>query len=182
MEEIEVTVNVSNVNERGTVVFYPRQPQIGSTLRAYLTDPDGSASSGSWQWASSNSMSGSFTDIPALSGESTYRPTGDDLGKFLRVTVKYVDAAGGTGEKPNEAHLVSTLTVREDTVTSNAAPRFPDQSTLIGLPSPGRTTTERFVRENSPAGTNVGAPVTAFDDATRIDELGYSLSDGDYLE
>ena len=191
VEEVEVTVNVSNVNEMGTVVFYPRQPQIGSNLRAYLTDPDGGARGETWQWASSTSMSGSFTDIPALSGESTYSPIGDDQGQYLRVTVKYVDAAGGTPGEPNEAHLVATLMVREDTVTSNAAPRFPDQRTLgleADVNADGTTTaplvyarlsTERFILENSPAGTKVGAPVTAFDDATRIDKLGYSLADRD---
>ena len=191
VEEVEVTVTVSNVNERGTVVFYPRQPQIGSTLRAYLTDPDGGARGEIWQWASSSSMSGSFTYIPALSGGSTYRPTGDDHDQYLRVTVKYVDAAGGTADDPNEAHLVSTLKVREDTVTSNAAPEFPDQRTLgmaADIAADGTTTgtlvyarlnTERFILENSPAGTKVGAPVTAFDDATRIDKLGYSLADRD---
>ena len=180
--EIEVTVNVINVNEDGSVVLYPRQPQIGSTLRAYLGDLDGSASGESWQWASSNSMSGPFTDIPALSTDSAYRPTTDDLGKYLRATVKYVDAAGGTSDDPNEAMVVSTLKVREDTVTSNDAPKFPDQSTLgIETPATGpiRTTTERFVVENSPAGTKVGAPVTAIDDAHRLDELSYSLSDGE---
>ena len=110
VEEVEVTVNVLQTsNEPGTVVFYPRQPQIGSNLRAYLTDPDGGARGEIWQWARSNSMSGSFPDIPALSGESTYSPTSDDQGQYLRVTVKYVDAAGGTSDKPNEAHLVSTL-------------------------------------------------------------------------
>ena len=185
VEEIEVTVNVLNENEGGSVVMYPRQPQIGSILRAYLTDPDGSESSGNWQWARSNSMNGPWEDIPALSTDSFYSPTSDDLGKYLRVTVKYVDAAGGTPDDPNDAMVVSSLTVREDTVTSNAAPKFPDQSTLIGgggptigAPTQGRTSTERFIDENSPAGTKVGAPVTAFDDATRIDKLGYSLSDG----
>ena len=193
VEEIEVTVNVLNVNEDGSVVVYPRQPQIGSTLSAYLTDPDGSASSGSWQWARHDApadgsqpseTSSNWEDIPALSTGSTFRPTSDELNKFLRVTVKYVDAAGGTVDDPNEAMVVSSLPVREDTVTSNAAPKFPDQTTLIGgngptaaAPTQGRTTTERFVVENSPAGTKVGAPVTAFDDATRIDQLGYSLRD-----
>ena len=190
VEEIEVTVNVLNVNEDGWVVIYPRQPQIGSTLSAYLTDPDGSASSGIWQWARSDSDNGPWEDIPALSTGSTYRPTGDELDKYLRVTVKYVDAAGGTPDEPNEAMVVSTLKVREDTVTSNAAPKFPDQRTLglvADVNADGTTTapllyarlnTERFIDENSPGGTNVGAPVTAFDDATRIDKLGYSLSDG----
>ena len=178
VEEIDVTVNVLNVNEDGSVVMYPRQPQIGSILRAYLSDPDGSESSGSWQWARSDSDNGPWEDIPALSTDSAYSPTSDDLGKYLRVSVEYVDAAGGTPDDPNEAMVVSTLTVREDTVTSNAAPKFPDQSTLTGVASPARAATERFIDENSPGGTEVGAPVTAFDDAARIDKLGYSLSDG----
>ena len=190
VEEVDVTVTVSNVNEMGTVVFYPRQPQIGSTVRAYLTDPDGGVGGEIWQWASSTSMSGPFTDIPALSGDSAYRPTGEDHGDYLRVTVKYVDAAGGTADDPNKAYLVSTLKVREDTVTSNAAPKFPDQRTLgiaadvnvdgaaTGTLVYARLQTERFILENSSAGTNVGAPVTAFDDAARIDKLGYSIADG----
>ena len=67
LEEIDVTVNVINVKEDGSVVISPRQPQIGSTLNAYLTDPDGSASSGDWQWARSRSDSdgGPWDDIPA---------------------------------------------------------------------------------------------------------------------
>ena len=93
VEEIEVTVNILNVNEGGSVVVYPRQPQIGSTLSAYLTDPDGSAGSGSWQWARHDApadgsppseTSSNWMDIPALSTGSTFRPTDDDMGKFLR--------------------------------------------------------------------------------------------------
>ena len=41
--------------------------------------------------------------------------------------------------------------------------------------------TERFIHERSKAGTRVGAPVTAFDDATAIDLLTYSLADGPLL-
>ena len=41
-----------------------------------------------------------------------------------------------------------------------------------------RAATERFIHERSKAGTLVGAPVTAFDDATAIDLLTYSLADG----
>ena len=78
------------------------------------------------------------------------------------------------------------MTVRKDIVTSNAPPKFPDQSTLIGggsptaaAPTQGRTTTDRFISEDEAAGTNVGPRVTAFDDATEIEVLTYSLRDPD---
>ena len=158
VEEIDITVNVTNVNEDGSVVFYPLQPQETKQLRAYLADPDGGVRGETWQWASHaapangsvpDAKSSGWTDIAALATDSVYRPTADDLGKYLRVTVKYVDAAGGTADKPNEATLVSALAVRKDTVTSNAAPKFPDQSglgiTVNGETAPFRSTTERFV-------------------------------------
>ena len=47
----------------------------------------------------------------------------------------------------------------------------------MALLSYARADTERFIHEGSKAGTLVGAPVTAFDDATAIDVLTYSLSD-----
>ena len=76
------------------------------------------------------------------------------------------------------------LMVREDTNTSNDRPKFPDQSTLIGVaqptvadPAQGRMATDRFIPETAAAGTNVGAQVTAFDDDTDIEVITYSLRD-----
>ena len=180
LDEIKLTVTVTNVNEPGMVLISPLQPQVGTDLTAILTDQDVMTGLGEWQWASADSMNGTFTDIPRLSKRQTYQPTADDLGKYLRVTVVYVDRAGDT---PRTVQKVSDHTVREDVVTTTDPPMFPDQSTLgiievvDGDEVPARASTERFIRENSPAGTNVGAPVTAFDDATAIDLLTYSLRD-----
>ena len=123
--EIELTITVTNVNEPGMLVISPRQPQVGTELTAILTDEDNIApGQGEWQWASSASMTGTFTDIPERSGDRTYRPTEDDLGKYLQVTVEYVDRAGAD---LREVKAVSAHPVRVDTNTSNQDPKFPDQ-------------------------------------------------------
>ena len=173
--EIELTVNVTNLNEPGNVVISPMQPQVGTMLTAILTDEDNVAPrAGEWQWARSDSMNGPWEDIPSLSTSMTFRPTIDDLGKYLRLTVVYVDRAGAD---PRTVQEVSAYAVREDTVTSNAAPKFPNQATLVGGNDIEREDTDRFISETAAAGTRVGAPVTAFDDATDIEVITYSLRD-----
>ena len=175
--EVDLTVTVTNVDEKGQVTVSPRQPQVGTTLTAILTDPDNvQPGVGEWQWARSDSENGPWEDIPALSTGMTYQPTIDDENKWLRVTVVYVDRAGADSRTENG---FSEFTVREDVVTSNQPPKFPDQSTLTGVttPSPDRTQTDRFISEGAAAGAPVGAPVTAFDDATEIEVITYSLRD-----
>ena len=120
-------------------------------------------------------MTGTFTDIPDLSDEMTYRPTIDDLNMYLRVTVVYVDRAGADSRTVQE---VSEFKVRKDTVTSNQRPKFPDQRTLTTIANTiVRDDTDRFISETAAAGTRVGAPVTAFDDRTDIEVITYSLRD-----
>ena len=182
--EIELTITVTNVNEPGMLVISPMQPQVGTELMAILTDEDNIApGQGEWQWASSDSMTGTFTDIPERSGDRTYRPTEDDLDKYLQATVEYVDRAGAD---LREVKAVSAYPVRVDTNTSNQDPKFPDQKTLIGGNAIVRDDTDRFIPETATAETPVGAPVTAFDDKvtafddkTDIEVITYSLRDAD---
>ena len=144
-------------------------------LTAILTDEDNTApGQGVWQWAKSDSMNVPFTNIPERSGDRTYRPVEADLNQYLQVTVEYKDRSGS---KTRKVQQVSAYPVRRDTSTSNDPPKFPDQSTLMGATTIRREATERFILENSPERTRVGAPVTAFDDATDIEVLAYSLSD-----
>ena len=160
------------------------QLQVGTRLTAILTDEDNIAPGlGEWQWARADSMNGRFTDIPKLSKEMTYRPTIDDLGMYLRVTVVYVDPGR---RDPRTMQQVSAYPVRKDVNTSNQDPKFPDQTTLIGgdgptsaEPTQGRTATDRFILETAAAGERVGAPVTAFDDKSDIEVITYSLRDAD---
>ena len=179
--EVELTINVTNVNEPGMMVISPMQPQEGTELTAILTDEDNVApGTGEWQWARADSMTGPFADIPSNSGDMTYRPTMDDLGRYVQVTVEYVDRAGPDFRT---VQAVSAYPVRKDTNTSNQDPMFPDQSTLTGIVpgtlAPVRGFTDRFIPETAAAGTRVGAPVTAFDDKTDIEVITYSLQDAD---
>ena len=187
--ELDLTITVTNVEEPGRVYISSLQPQIGTELTATITDQDGVAVTGSWQWASSDTENGTFTNIAERSGDRTYRPVDADLGKYLQVTVRYRDNVSGADIR--ELSAVSANPVRKDTVTSNEEPKFPDQRTLglepdvgaDGEPATGnnamyaRLNTERFILENSPAGTKVGAPVTAFDDKSDIEVLTYSMTD-----
>ena len=176
LEELDLTIIVGNKNEDGKVVISPMQPQVGTELTAILTDEDNVRPGvGVWQWARSDSMTGPWEDIPLLSDKMNYSPTDDDEGKYLRVQVRYVDRAGS---ESRNVEAVSAYKVRQDTNTSNDRPKYPDQSTLTGVASPARTATDRYIPETAAAGTNVGAPVTAFDDDTDIEVLTYSLRDG----
>ena len=52
LTEIEVTVNVRDVDEGGTVVLSPLQPQVETILTATLVEEDFvTPGSGQWQWA-----------------------------------------------------------------------------------------------------------------------------------
>ena len=175
LDELEVTVHVTNFDEDGKVNLSSLQPQVGTTLTATVADPDGVTIVGSWQWASSDSMNGPFTDIAEQSNRQTYQPVDADLGKYLRVTARYRDNASKVDSDIREEMAVSSHTVRKDVISSNQDPNFPDQKTLLGGNDIVRENTERFIRENSPAGTKVGAPVTAFDDNTELEVLTYSL-------
>ena len=185
--EIDLTVNVTNINETGMLVFWPRQPQAGTDLTPILTDQDNiDPGAGEWQWASSPNKGGPFTDIPRTadlpSDEKIFQPNAADLGDYLRVTVEYVD---GAGDETRTLSKVTPYPVRKDIVTSNRPPKYPDQSTLIGglspsasacLQSEGRLQTGSYARSRL-RGERVGAPVTAFDDQTEIEVLTYSLRD-----
>ena len=179
--ELDLTISVTNIDEDGLVTISPLQPQIGTLLRATLSDSDVQVGFGQWKWASSVSgLPGTFTDLTAWVDENlnadanTYRPVDGDLDKYLQVSVRYKDRVDDTIK---DESTVSDYTVRKDIVTSNADPKYPDQRILEGGTDIERDDTRRYIPENSPAGTRVGAPVTAFDDETSIDVITYSLSD-----
>ena len=91
-DQIEVNIDVNNVDEAGTVSVSPGEPEVGTALAASLSDPDGSVSDVSWQWArSSDRADWQVTDGAS---SSTYTPVDLDADKYLRVTASYVDGEG----------------------------------------------------------------------------------------
>ena len=95
-----VTAAVSE-DDDGTVTLSTRTPEVGSAIRATLTDPDGGVTGETWQWAKSNNGSTGWTDIQGATSAS-YTPGRSDAGAFLRATVSYDDAVG-TGKSAQAA-------------------------------------------------------------------------------
>ena len=163
----EVTIEITNVDEDGTVTLSTLQPQVDVAITATLTDPDNigaeNLASISWQWYRGNSpIAGATNGARAIT--SIYTPAAGDVGSVLSAKAMYDDEEGDD----RTAEQDSANAARE-APASNVPPTFPNQD-------PGETATTnqtREVAENMPAGTNIGAPVAASDPG---DVLTYSLS------
>ena len=88
-DTLVLTVNVTNVNEAGTVSI-SGDPEAGVLLTASLTDPDGAVASLAWQWSKAASGSNVFADIASATSAS-YTVDSGDVGEILRATVTYTD-------------------------------------------------------------------------------------------
>ena len=145
---IVVSIDLSNVDEAGTVSVSLEQPEIGTALVVSLSDPDGSLSDISWQWA--RSMDGSdWSDVSGANSDS-YVPVAVDVGSYLRATASYRDGHG----PGKTAHAVM------ESQTAQRAPSFDGDVTLS-------------VDENTPPGGLVGDAITATDPDGDI--LTYSM-------
>ena len=170
--ELAVSVSVTNVNEAGTLTLSSIQPATGAAFTVMLSDDDGGVTNEGYQWASSGTSGGTFTDIDDATSAS-YTPTaGDpdddsddgDIGNYLQVKVTYRDDQSVDGVAGDRAlTIVSTNAVRKQPDT-NADPVFAGESISLE------------VDENTAADGNVGEPVKATD--ADEDALSYSLSGG----
>ena len=159
-----VTIEVTNVEEPGTVMLSTLQPQVGVVTTATLTDPDNATETTvTWQWYRGNSEIVGATDGAGML-MSSYTPTTGDVGSVLRATAMYDD-----GEDEDKTAQEDSAHAVRQAPESNIPPTFPDQD----LEDTGVQTQQgREVAENTPAGTSIGAPVVASDP----DVLTYSLS------
>ena len=155
-DTIEVTIDVDNVDEPGTVTLSSLQPIEGTPLTATLDDPDDVRGSATWLWAGSPNGSSSWTPISGETSDS-YTPVAADVDRFLRATASYTDEEG----PGKSAQVVSANRVLPVPVAPNGPPQFPSN------------TAARDVDENTVAGRNIGDPVTATD--PEDDTLTYSL-------
>ena len=125
-DTIAVTIQVTDVDEDGTVSLFPAQLQVGSVLRATLGDPDSSVSSVSWRWAKSSdksiwgSISGAY--------EASYTPVSGDQGMYIRATATYTDGEGSG----KTAEVVSDNTVGDRA----PAPKLSVVTLISGLTIP----------------------------------------------
>ena len=93
MDTQDVTVTVTNVDEDGTVTLSAMQPQVGVELTAELMDLDGGVTGDTWQWASSDAMDGTYTEIEGATSAS-YTPVVADANMYLRATAMYTGRRG----------------------------------------------------------------------------------------
>ena len=103
------TTAAVRADDDGRVTLTPASVQVGTSVTARLTDPDGNIRNVTWQWASSESRTSGWLDIPGTTS-STYTTAAADVGNFLRATARYDD-----GDGPDKAaDAVTTAAVVED--------------------------------------------------------------------
>ena len=92
----DVTVKVTNVDEMGMVTLSAMQPTVGMEIMATLTDLDMVVDMPTvmWQWASSDAMDGTYTDIEDDATSASYTPVDGDANMYLRATAMYTDGDG----------------------------------------------------------------------------------------
>ena len=154
---VDVTVTVTNIDEAGTVALSTNEPSARAEITAALTDPDEGVTGDVWQWERSSDGNTDWADIGTSS--PSYTPVDGDVGYHLRATASYTDGHG----QGKTARAASTQAVQAG---ANRPPEF-DSATAT-----------REVPENTEAGGNIGAPVTATDPDTG-DTPAYTLGGTD---
>ena len=149
---IDVTINVDNVEESGTVTLASDRFTVGETIVATLTDPDGSITETTWLWERSLDKIAWTAIGGATSAE--YTPVLEDAGHYLRVTASYAD-----GEGPGKA----ANGISDEPVQGSSPPMFSEG-----------TSATRSVEENTAASEDIGGPVQATGDG-----LEYALDGQD---
>ena len=172
-DSVTVTVRVNNIDEPGTVTLSQATPGVGSALRPTLDDPDGWVVLFKVQWSRADTANGAFTvlNFRYISSlrKASYTPGTADEGKFLKVTLFYIDRqCRVVNSYNNQCRRMAAKTADNAVATAgtNNAPVFSSSNV------------SRSIAENTAAGQNVGAVVTATD-ADAGDTLGYTLGGTD---
>ena len=154
-----VAVTVTNMDEAGEVTLSNLQPEDGIEITAELDDPDGRISNLTWQWATTSDQQNvpeEEDDEIDSATSATYKPVSDDVGDFLWAIASYTDGEG----QNKTARMYSGYAVQAPD-TGNDPPKFPDQDDET---EGDQTDQTRTIAENTAAGEDVGAEVTAMDE------------------
>ena len=90
---LDVTVNVTNEDDPGTVSLSSTTPRVGVAITASVDDPDGGVTGATWEWARSSDGLTGWVDTGATS--AAYTPVAADADNYLRATaVSYTDDEG----------------------------------------------------------------------------------------
>ena len=92
-----VRIEVINIDDQGTITLSTTAPRVGSALTATVSDQDGTPLLTKAQWSRAPRADALFIDIDGANhyapqrAESNYTPTAADQGKYLKVTLSYVE-------------------------------------------------------------------------------------------
>ena len=168
-----VTINVTNLDEAGTVALTVEEPVMGRPLTATLSDPDTLRFQRlPWTWAWSTLSTGPFTTISGASS-ATYTPVLGDVGRYLKASVSYTDGQGSG----KSAEMTSA-----SAVAANPPPEFSDASPTFMVAEGATTgTTVGTVTATDPDGEVVtyslgGADITAFSEDFSYDSAGGAIT------
>ena len=170
---LDVTVHVIDQEDTGKVTLSQREPQVGQTVVAMLSDPDGSISVTKWEWATATFAS----DACATTWNNNGLITGASSAAYTPKVANYTE---DTSTPPNRTSCLQARATYTDgfgtaSVTlvgvsdgaiqksdpANTAPKFTDQDLVTAGDQSDETS--RSVAENADKGTNVGNAVTADD-------------------
>ena len=159
MDMMDVTITVTNVDEPGMVTLWAgtdaltMAPQVGETITGAVMDPDGNPgdmppivmdttiNDVTWQWAKTKTPDMMESWMPITDAtDAAYTVMDADEGYHLRATAMYADGEG-MGKMASMPTMMVTTT-----------PEFADSEDGA-----------RSVAENTGAGMEIGAPVTATD-------------------
>ena len=158
-DSVDVTIEVTNVDEDGEATFSSNQPQVETPLTATLTDPDGGVTGETWIWKKSSDQT-SWDVIDGATTE-TYTPVEGDVGDYLRITASYTDEEG-----PSKEAVEGPENPVQAVPVTNEPPEFPSTGTWT-----------RSVAENTAPGKDFGDPVVATDADNNV--LDYKLGGDD---
>ena len=132
MDDMEVMVSVTNVDEMGTVSVMPTAARVGTELTASLRDPDGGVTGTIWNWWIDDDMDGGFTEQVAGADSAMYTPT---MAKYLKAKAEYDDTEGMGKEAVSDPIMVmaalstdatlSALSLWDGATEVDISPAFP---------------------------------------------------------
>ena len=167
-DAISVTINVTDVDDPGTVTLSRNPPAVGAPLTATLTDPDGGVTAATWTWAWSTTRTGSFTTISGAS-TATYTPASGDLGRYLKAAVSYTDSFGS-----GKTAAMTSI----NAVVANPPPVFASASYTFTVHENATSGRVGRVRATDPDGETITYSVGGVDVAAFNEDFSLNSSTG----
>ena len=158
-----VEVNVTNVEEEGSVSLSDTSPTVGDHITATLTDPDGGLlySTTTWSWNDVSRSEESSDDQARATSVTSYRYTvqASDEGRRIRVSASYTDGHGSGKSASTTSGVVQPR--------PNQAPSTPSGSSSVSVAE--NTTSVASYTSSDPNGDGL---------TWSVDNSAFSISGG----